>query len=423
MKSVKIKLYLTYNQELIINTLSDEHRLLYNHLLEYTLANDIDFKELNERYRLYRHDNNLTINSKSAQNTCKSVINNIKSYLSLRKKDNKASPPNKFKSYKYFTSFTYDYNHGSGGFKLNDNLLTVHITTKYKLSLLLPSYSSNITNNNIKTITFKKEEDGNYYVILVYSETDSNIRDDNDRFMSIDLGLSDITTCYSNVIDSFSIQNKQHKPIEKQLKFIQSKLDNKIKYSNNYNRIKLRLNKVNKKLTNKNKDFQHKLSKNIIDICKSNEINTLIVGDIKTKKLVKDTKRIIDNETFLNKRKRIKQEKGLNKSTQGRGTLSRFKSYIEYKAINEGLIFKLRSEYNTSKINCLTDKIEFDSNLSNRIVEVAEGVFLNRDLNSAINIAKKYKVEWFNQFDIDTIKGIKYHKMLMDENSLMINIV
>ena len=103
--------------------------------------------------------------------------------------------------------------------------------------------------------------------------------------------------------------------------------------------------------------------------------------------------------------------------------MSRFKSYIEYKAINEGLIFKLRSEYNTSKINCLTDKIEFDSNLSNRIVEVAEGVFLNRDLNSAINIAKKYKVEWFNQFDIDTIKGIKYHKMLMDENSLMINIV
>ena len=104
MLSKKVKLSLNYNQQLILETLSNEHRLLYNFLLE-KVKDNLDFKQINENYKLFRQLNNLTINSKSAQNTSISLINNIKSYLSLKKKDKTARFPNKFKSYKYFTLF------------------------------------------------------------------------------------------------------------------------------------------------------------------------------------------------------------------------------------------------------------------------------------------------------------------------------
>ena len=49
MLSKKIKLNLNYNQELILNTLSNEHRLLYNFLLQ-KVKDNLNFKSINENY-------------------------------------------------------------------------------------------------------------------------------------------------------------------------------------------------------------------------------------------------------------------------------------------------------------------------------------------------------------------------------------
>ena len=127
MKSLKIKLLLNTNQELIIDTLSNEHRLLYNNLLSTIKNNNLNFKQLNELYKNYRNDNQLTINSKSAQNTCRTLINNIKSFYSLHKKDKTTKFPYRFKSWKYFCSFILDYNNGMGGFNIEDNILTINL--------------------------------------------------------------------------------------------------------------------------------------------------------------------------------------------------------------------------------------------------------------------------------------------------------
>jgi len=82
-KSLKIKLYnLSTNDIIKLETLSNEHRLLYNFLLEKVREN-CDFKLLNESYKNYRNERNLTISSKSAQNTCRTLINNVKSFYSL----------------------------------------------------------------------------------------------------------------------------------------------------------------------------------------------------------------------------------------------------------------------------------------------------------------------------------------------------
>ena len=108
----------------------------------------------------------------------------------------------------------------------------------------------------------------------------------------------------------------------------------------------------------------------IVDLCILNDIDNIICGDIKTKRLKKDYKA------------------RLNKSTQNEGLLSRFKGFLKYKAENKGLNFLLVNEAYTSQTNCLTGERELNSNLSIREVELSPGFIVDRDINSAVNIAK-----------------------------------
>jgi putative transposase len=415
MKSLKIRIFPNYLQEIKINTLSNEHRILYNQLLEQA-RKGLQSKDLNQFYKNYRNLNNLTINSKSAQNTCRTLINNIKSFFALNKKKNSTAKfPHKFKSWKYFTSFMLDFNQGNGGFKINNNQLELNLNSiKNKLIIDLPEIFSKyeINDSTIKTITFKKEDD-KYFIIFVYSEQPSNLILSKDNFLSIDLGCSQIATCFSNVGKCFSnvgkcfsIKNNQFKKLEKRKGLLQSKIDIKKKFSNNWKKIKNRFNKISRKITNKNKDFQHKASREIIDICTGNNIGCLIVGDIKTKKLVT--------------RGRSPQERGKNKSTQNRGTLSRFKGFLEYKAKNLGLDFYKVNEAYTSQENCLTGKREFNSDLSIRRVRLNKFIEIDRDLNSAINIAKRIMGKWFTQVENWSEILTNFLEMYMNQNSKLI---
>lgn len=396
MKSLKIKLNLDYLQKIKLNTLSNEHRLVYNYLLS-NIKNGIDFKTLHELSKNFRKNNNLTINAKSCQNTAINLINNCKSFFQLKKdKNNNAKFPYKFKSWKYFTTFILDWNNGNGGFKINNNILSLSLDSfKNRLYITLPKYFNDkkINNNNIKQLIIKKENN-NYYVIFQYSETSLNIILNKDNFISIDLGISNCITACSNVIENFQIKNNLFGKDEIKVKEIQSKRDLRNKLSNKWYKYNSKFKKLKNKLTNKRKDYQHKVSKKIIDICKSNNIGEIICGDIKTKKL--------KNNSYSK----------LNNKTQNTGTLSRLKTFLEYKSKNENIDFILVNEVNTSKINCITGKIEFDSNLSIREVEVKPNIKIDRDLNSAINIAQKFKVKWLNQ-----IVNFNLQKMYLKEHS------
>lgn len=393
MKSLKVKIKLDYNQELIINTLSNEHRLLYNHLLYYCKNNKLDFKSLNNEYKNYRNENKLTINSKSAQNTCINLINNIKSYLSLKKNDKTAKFPNKFKSHKYFTSFQYDINNNCGGFKIKNDQLIINLIglkeNSKKLIINLNNYTLNLVNmNNIKTIIIKKENN-DYYLCFTYLTINKENILNKDNFLSIDPGMKNIVTGFTNKNEWFKIKNRTFKSLEKQVSECKSKLDKKIKFSKKWYKLHYRFIQLTKKLTNSNKDFQHKVSNQVVKYCVKNDIGKIIIGDIETKKLVKEN---------LTNNKGIK---GFNKSSQNRGTLSRLQTFIDYKAVNENIDFYNQEESYTSKTNSLTDKLfNFNLSLKDRKVKLDNDLIIDRDLNGSINIAKKAKVEWFNQIDL-----------------------
>ncbi len=386
MLSKKIKLSLNYKQELILNTLSNEHRVLYNFLLE-KVKDNLDFKQINENYKLFRNINNLTINSKSAQNTSINLINNIKSFLSLKKKDKTARFPRRFKSHIFFTSFMLDYNKGCGGFKIKDNKLELNLDScKNKVIFNLPDYLNDISNDNVKTITFTKEND-DYYLIFVYQEESKIKKLNKDNFLSIDLGYSRLVTGCSNK-ENIKIDNYKQVKLNKYISVLQSIKDKFKKGSRNYNKINKTLKVKKSKLVNKQNDFLHKSSRAIVNYCVKNDIGKLVVGDINVKSVIKESNHFIN---------------GLSKSTT---SLGRFKTLLDYKSGNEGIEFILVNEAYTSKINCITGLIEFDSSLKNR--EFIHGdLVMDRDVNSCINILKK-SGQWLSQ---DSIKNLLLNKM------------
>ena len=386
MLSKKIKLSLNYKQELILNTLSNEHRVLYNFLLE-KVKDNLDFKQINENYKLFRNTNNLTINSKSAQNTSINLINNIKSFLSLKKKDKTARFPRRFKSHIFFTSFMLDYNKGCGGFKIKDNKLELNLDScKNKVIFNLPDYLNDISNDNVKTITFTKEND-NYYLIFVYQEESKIKKLNKDNFLSIDLGYSRLVTGCSNK-ENIKIDNYRQVKLNKYISVLQGLKDKFKKGSRRFNKINSKLKVKKSKLVNKQNDFLHKSSRAIVNYCVKNDIGKLVVGDINVKSVIKESNHFIN---------------GLSKSTT---SLGRFKTLLDYKSGNEGIEFILVNEAYTSKINCITGLIEFDSSLKNR--EFIHGdLVMDRDVNSCINILKK-SGQWLSQ---DSIKNLLLNKM------------
>jgi len=406
MKSLKVRIFPTYNQEIILRTLSNDHRLLYNHLLEHAKKGE-DFKQLNQRYKNFRIDNQLTIQSHSAQITCRNLIDSIKSFYALKKKDQTSQFPYKFKSYKKFSTFQFHWNNGCGGFKITKQGIQISLIDKHKLNISLPDYfhKSGVTNKTVKTMSIK-EEDKKFYLIFTYSEKQSNKNLDSENFLSIDLGISSIATCFSNVIKPFAVQNNRFKKIEKQKEHVQSLRDKKKKGSRRHKKLTFRHKKCCKKNSNKNRDFQHKVSKIIIEKCIKENIGTLIVGNIQTKKLPKGKRSM----------------SGLNKSTQNQGTLSRFKTFLDYKSRNAGIDFHLVDESYTSQINCLTGIKTLSSELSVREVELIPGLIVDRDLNSATNIAKRHMGKWFAQTEnfVDFLQG--FQKMYVNNSSELMNV-
>jgi putative transposase len=407
-KSLKIRIRPDHYQKICLETLANEHRLLYNHLLK-GAKEGLGFKEINERYKSYREAQSLTIQSKVAQNTSRMLINSIKSFYSLKKKDKSAKFPFRFKSWKQFQTINYDWNSGNGGFKFDeDGSVSMTLDRKSRVAFKMPNIVSKKGVNalTVKTLSIKRDDrfdEPRYFFQFTYSEKPSNNNLNKENFISIDLGVSQIATAFSNTVKNFSIQTNRFRNIERQKEHVQSLRDRCKKGSRRHKKLTRAFRKLCRTQSNKNIDFQHKVSRKIVDHCVANDVGTIIVGDIKTKKLPKSKK----------------SSRGLNKATQNQGTLSRFKTFLAYKSKSAGIDFHLVNEAYTSQLNCLTGKRDFSSDLSIREVEIQEGVKIDRDLNAATNIAARIMGEWFihTQNLIDYLSG--FDKMFVDHSSQM----
>ena len=386
----------------------------YNLALNELKANN-DFNTIHPLTKKFQNEHK-EIYSKHAQNCGRDAISAVKSFFKLRKTNDNTKYP---KHNRKFSTITLDANkqiinsktYLGGGFNFIEDKVIKFTYPEMLLDLSNCRYfdSTKINKESIKQIVITIN-DSKIYACFVYSEPKKEDKQLNNEFISIDLGISSIASTYSSKGECFKYQTKRMKALEKNKDKIKSKLDRKKKYSKKYLKIQQTLKKKQKKITNKRNDYLHKVSKHIINYCLKENIDNIIIGDIETKKLV------IKKEEF--KELNYKQRKiahSRNKSTQSEGLLSRFKSFINYKALNNNINVLMVNEAYTSQTNCLTGIRNLNSDLSIRKINLGHDFIVDRDLNSAVNIAKKYGALWsvhsFNKYSLLNVKEINSNEL------------
>ena len=213
----------------------------------------------------------------------------------------------------------------------------------------------------IRQCTLSKTSTGEYFVSILV-ETEHKEFEKTGKKIGIDLGIKDFVI----TSDGFKYKNNRFtKAYAKKLKENQQHLNRKVKASNRYNKQKLKVAKLHKKIVNSRLDNLHKVSTDLIkkyDIIYIEDLN--IKGMIKNHKL---SKHIADV------------------------SWGKFSTFLEYKSIwNDKKIIKIDRFYPLSKQynNCgfINQNLKLDCR---EWVCTSCKSKLDRDLNASKNILKE----------------------------------
>lgn len=366
----KTRIYPTQEQEEVLWTLSNQCRLLYNFALQERMdewkdnkvsinynKQQNDLPDLKEKYPNYGW-----VYSKVLQSTLKKLDGSYKSFFSLWKNGETTARPPKFRGKGYF--FTMNYN--QSGFKLSDH--KIRFSQSYKKDIPLEFDIHTPVFDNVKQVEIS-ENNGKYFVSITYEvETPEYV--DNGLYQAWDLGVTKQTGV--NLEGRFTeIKNiRPDKYWEKPIAELQSRRDHCKKNSRKYKFVNGLKRKVERKCRHQIKDFQHKVSKRIVNNTKS---NTILVGDLSVKHMPKSKQ----------------ANRHLNKSTQNTGVLARFTQFLTYKAELVGKkVIKVDERY-TSKV-CSSCGQVHNMPLYERVMNCDCGNRLDRDKNSSVNIMMTY---------------------------------
>ena len=237
-----------------------------------------------------------------------------------------------------------------------------------------------------------------YLVIeIVYKIEDVEPLVDNDRYVGIDLGLDNFATITNNCgLIPLIINGKGLKSINqyynKQISHYKSiaKRVNKLDYTN-------RMSQLTNKRNNKVENYIHKASRFLVDYCKDNEINTIIIGNNK------------------NWKQNSKMNKKVNQSFIGIPYYN-FIQKVQYKAEEFGIKVVITEESYTSGTSFLDNELPIKENYNkNRrkyrgLFVSNNGIKINADANGSYQIIKKV----FPKAFAEGIEGVGLHPFKVD---------
>lgn len=232
-----------------------------------------------------------------------------------------------------------------------------------------------------------------YLVIeIVYKIEDVEPLVDNGRYVGIDLGLDNFATITNNCgLIPLIINGKGLKSINqyynKQMSHYRSiaKRVNKLDYTNKMRKLTFKRNK-------KVDDFVHKASRFLVDYCKNNEINSIVIGNNKNwKQNSKMNKKV--NQNFISIPYGI------------------FIRKVQYKAKEFGIKVIVTEESYTSGTSFLDNELPVKENY-NKSRRKYRGLFIsnnrikiNADVNGSYQIIKKV----FPKAFAEGIEGVGLH--------------
>lgn len=165
--------------------------------------------------------------------------------------------------------------------------LKTYLLEKYKIkNKFLYVKFKELPESNIKQVEFKPITNNEFDVSIVYDYDNLPPKEDNGRYLSIDVGVTNLLTCYDNYNKkSFILSGKQllsinryfDKTIGKIQKAYYSQQSAKgIKYFKKSKRVSDLYNKRNKQVAH----LLNCVTKYVVDYCIENNINTVVIGDI-----------------------------------------------------------------------------------------------------------------------------------------------
>jgi putative transposase len=275
LKAYKYKLLPNDEQKCLLNKHFGSIRFIYNYFLnerknEYeTNKNTLNYydnaKALTE---LKKHDDYnwlKEINSQSLQYSLKSLDGAYQNFFKYKK----GFP--KFKSKKHKNSFAVPQSVNV----INNEL---HIP-KFKNGIKLIKHRP--FHGIIKSCTISKTTTNEYFVSILVETTHIPYEKTN-KTVGIDLGLKDFII----TSDGRKYKNNRYtKTYERKLKVAQQHLSRKIKNSNRYNKQRLKVANIHKKISNSRIDNLHKVSTELIK-----KYDTIILEDLNIKGMIKNHK-------------------------------------------------------------------------------------------------------------------------------------
>ena len=313
--------------------------------------------------------------SKVLQATLKNLDGDFKSFFALWKKGYTDVKVPKFKGKKHFTTLCYN----QSGFKLNGNQISFShkhpskTLLDFHLGLAIPADSK------VKQVELFIDSLKRWFISISYQVQEIEYVD-NGKYQAIDLGISNIVSAVNSDSKFVQIKNRRADLFWKnKVAEVQSKRDHCRKYSKKWKRYNCKLHLMQRKCAHQMKDFQHKISKLVVENTKA---NTIIVGDLNVKKMAK-------KKSTTKSPRQNKANKTLNHSMQNTGSLGRFVQFLTYKAQKIGKrIIKIDESYTTQV--CCSCGMRKKRSLSERNIFCTCGNRIDRDLNSSVNIMKKY---------------------------------
>ncbi len=374
-KTYKYRLHPTKNQIEKLNWTLETCRILYNSCLvdrnRHYEETKTSLSRFDQQKILVQDKKNIEYLKSIHSQVLQDVLFRVeKAYANffrrVKEKKDKAGFP-RFKNQGRYDSITYS----QSGFKIDkDGKLKLSKIGHIKIKL------HRQINGIIKTCNINKEIDKWYACFTV--EYVPGVKSIPDKQIGIDVGIKSFATLSNGeVIDNPKYFIKSEKLLTKR----QKQLSKKIKGSSNRNKTRLTVAKLHKHISNQRKDFQHKVSRNIID-----NYGYIAVEDLQIKNMVKNHK--------------------LSKSISD-ASWGQFISFLNYKAEEAGCYLEKVNPRNTSKTCSVCGYIYKDMDLSIREWICPQcHTEHDRDVNASINIKNTSGTTEFTLGEISSVDDI-----------------
>ena len=365
-KGLEVRLYPSKEQRVLINRTLGCSRFVYNHVLgmkkelweDYKLSFNPKLKSFKEEWKFLTK-----VPSQALANSymdCMAAFINF--FNSIKKKTKQEAKFPKFHKKGQKDSFRIASTKTSKGYDIRIEDYEHIKVPKFGLIKFKNYNNMDWSKVHIYNITIKKTPANKYFASLCVEIEEPKYIEPKFDACGFDLGLKDFAIFDSGEV----IENpKYYRKTEYRIKKTQRILDKCEKFSKNYKKVQIKLAKLHEKIKNQRKDFQHKISRRII-----NENQVIVSEDLNVKGMLKNHK--------------------LAKSIQD-ASFSSFCNIIAYKALEQHRQYvKIGTFYPSSKLcHCCGFKYK-GLKLDERFWTCPEcGTYLDRDENAAINILQE----------------------------------